>query len=124
IGTHARLDDLLLLLYDKEGYQRELAARHAADEARRALRNASNEFSHAMTLTKRALNESNLAKAGAMLDEAVVSFRRASGYPAFALEAHFQLGYLAQQHERNIEAAYEHYNTALGPLYSDRKSVV
>lgn len=118
LGTHARIDDLLLLMYDKEGYRRELAARHAAAEARLALYKASSEYSDAMALTKRALNESNVAKAGAMLDEAVTLFRRASRHPDFELEAHFQLGYLAQQHGRNIEAAYEHYGKALGPGYS------
>jgi tetratricopeptide (TPR) repeat protein len=118
LGTHARLDDLLLLIYDKKGYQRELAARHSAAEAPRALYNASSEYFDAIVRTRQALNESNLAKAGAMLDEAVVLFRRASANPDFALDAHFQLGYLAQQHERNIEAAYEHYNKALGTDYS------
>jgi hypothetical protein len=118
LGTHARLDDLLLLVYDKEGYRRELAARQVAIEARRALHKASSEYSDAMTLTKRALNESNVAKAGAMLDEAVVLFGRASDHPGFALQAHFQLGYLAQQHEGNIEAAYDHYSKSLGPDYS------
>jgi hypothetical protein len=118
LGTHARLDDLLLLMSDKEGYYRELAARDSVRRARYALYNASSEYSDAMALTRKALNERNFAKAGAMLDEAVVLFRRASDHSDFALAAHFQLGYLAQQHERNIEAAYDHYNKALGAEYS------
>lgn len=118
VGTHARLDDLVLLMYDKEAYRRELAARHDAAEARRSLHKVSNAYSDAMVLTKRALNESNFAKARAMLDEAVVMFSRASGHSDFALDAHFQLGYLAQQHECNFEAAYYHYDKALGPDYS------
>jgi tetratricopeptide (TPR) repeat protein len=118
LGTHARLDDILSCLLDKDGFQRELAARHAAAEARYARYQASSVFADAMTLTRRALNENNIAKAGAMLNEAIALFGRASLHTDFALEAHFQLGYLEQQHRRNINAAYAHYGKALGPAYS------
>jgi len=118
LGTHARLDDILSCLLDKDSFQRELAARRAAEEARYARYKTSGVFADAMTLTKRALNESNIAKAGAMLNEAIALFSRASLHADFALESHFQLGYLEQQHRRNINAAYEHYGKALGPAYS------
>jgi len=118
LGTHARLDDILSCLLDKDSFQRELAARGAAAEARRARYQASSVFADAMTLARRALNESDVAKAGAMLNEAIVLFGRASLHADFALVAHFQLGYLEQQHRRNINAAYEHYGRALGPVYS------
>lgn len=118
LGTHARLDDILSCLLDKDSFQQELAARRAVAEVRHARYQASSVFADAMNLTKRALNESNIAKAGAMLNEAIVLFGRASLHADFALEAHFHLGYLEQQHRRNINAAYEHYNEALGPVYS------
>ena len=118
LGTHARLDDLLLLTYDRAGYQRELAARSAAARARNDLFEASSDYSHAMKLTQRALNESIAPKAGAMLDEAIAVFGRACLHTQFAPEAHFQLGYLAQQHRHDVDSAYEHYEKALGPSYS------
>ncbi len=118
LGTHDRLDDILSCLVDKEAFKRELAARRAATEARRAQYEASGVYSDAMALTKRALNESNLGKARAMLNEAIALFGQASAHPEFALEANFQLGYLAERHHRDIGSAYAHYEKALGPSYS------
>ena len=117
-ATHQRLDDLLLLIFDKEGYRRELATRQAAAEERRLLHVVSGQYSDAMTLTKRALNERDVAKASAMLDEAVVLLGRASRHTDFATHAHFQLGYLAQQHKQDFGGAYSHYEKALGPTFS------
>src|SRR5205085_543762 len=86
--------------------------------ARHSQYEASGVYSDAMDLTKRALNESNLGKARAMLDEAIALFNLASVHPEFALAAHFQLGYLAQMHQHDIDSAYMHYEKALGPGYS------
>ena len=118
LGTHIRLDDILSCLVDKEAFKRELAARHAADDAQRARYKASGVYADAMTLTKRALNEINPGKARAMLNEAIALFGQASVHAEFALEAHFQLGYLAHLHQRDIGSAYGHYEKALGPSYS------
>jgi hypothetical protein len=118
LGTHTRLDDILSCLVDKETFKRELAARQAASLAQHSQYEASGVYSDAMALTKRALNESNLGKARAMLDEAMALFNLASGHPEFALAAHFQLGYLAQIYQRDIGSAYMHYEKAVGPSYS------
>jgi len=114
----AIFNDVLSCLVDKEAFQRQLAARRAAANAQSAQYVASGVYSDAMTRTKGALNESNPSKASAMLDEAIILFGRASRHVDFALQAHFQLGYLAQLHQRNLESAYAHYLEALGPGYS------
>ena len=71
-----------------------------------------------MTLAKRALNESDIDKAGEMLNEVIAKLGRVSLHDEFALDAHFQLGYLAQMYQRDLNSAYEHYGKALGPAYS------
>jgi tetratricopeptide (TPR) repeat protein len=118
LGTHARLDDILSCMLDKEGFERELAARRALAAAKWARYEASGIYSDAMNLVKRALNESDVGKAGAMLDEAIALFDRVSLHADFALDAHFQLGYLAHLYQRDLDSAYEHYGKALGQLYS------
>jgi tetratricopeptide (TPR) repeat protein len=118
LGTHTRLDDILSCLLDKEAFKRELAARQATSIAQHSQYEASGVYSDAIALTKRALNESNLGKARAMLDEAIALFNQASVHPEFTLAAHFQLGYLIQMHQRDMDSAYTHYEKALGPTYS------
>jgi len=118
LGTHARLDDVLSCLVDRQAFERELARRSAVAGALRARYEASGIYSDAMTLAKRALNESDIGKAGAMLSEAIALFGQASLHNEFSLDAHFQLGYLAHLHQRDLVSAYEHYGKALGPLYS------
>jgi tetratricopeptide (TPR) repeat protein len=118
LGTHARLDDVLSCLVDKQEFERELARRRSLEAAQRARYEASSVYSDAMTLAKRALNEGDLGKAGAMISEAIVLFGRACLHDEFALDAHFQLGYLAHIHQGDLSSAYEHYGKALGPVYS------
>jgi tetratricopeptide (TPR) repeat protein len=118
LGTHARLDDILSCLVDKEKFQRELAIRDAVAAAQYARYKASGVYADALTLVKRALNDSDMGKAGAMLDEAIALLNQASLHSEFALEAHFQLGYLAQMHQHDLSSAYEHYEKALGQVYS------
>jgi len=118
LGTHARLDDVLSCLVDRQAFESELAARRARAAAQCARYEASSVYSEAMTMAKRALNESDIGKAGAMLDEAIALFGLASRHDEFALDAHFQLGYLAHKHQRDLSSAYEHYGKALGPIYS------
>lgn len=117
-GTQAILNDLLSCMLDKDAFKRELEARRRYAGERQHYYKADSEYRNAITLTQRALNEVNIGKSAAMLDEAMVLFQRASSNHNFELQAHFQLGYLYQIHEGNLEEAAKHYSLSLGEPYS------
>ena len=117
-GIQATLGDILLCISDKEAYKRELEVRRRHAEERRHYYKANSEYSDAITLTQRALNEGKIGKSAAMLDEAMVLFERASNNHNFELQAHFQLGYLYQIHKGNLKDAAKHYSHSLGEPYS------
>lgn len=117
-GTQAYLNDILLCLIDKDEFKRELEARRRYAEERQHYYKANSEYCDAITLTQRALNEVNIGKSAAMLDEAMILFERASKNQNFKLQSHFQLGYLYQIHEGNLEEAAKHYSLSLGEPYS------
>lgn len=117
-GTQAILNDILLCLIDKDAFKRELEARRRYAEEQQHYYKANSEYCEAITLMQRALTEGDIGKSGPMLDEAIVLFKGASSNHNFKLQAHFQLGYLYQIHEGNLEEAAKHYSLSLGEPYS------